>query len=256
MLDGLEARFILGFDMKNSTIKRTLLLLPFVSLLISGCGTSTPFVPFHTIAGSTGGFDNPDNKYKIIKDYKIGSQQIRVVREKDNSCKSGYMDHIELNGSINKDSSFIIEKVLKGINKCVRDDTKYTTAVYMNSDGGRVLDGLKIGEVFRKHGVSAEVAYNQVCASSCAFAFLGAKFRSIRNSGKLLFHAPYINNDFGGIKCTSKSENQKLKKYYTKMIGQADGNRLFDRTMTYCNKSGGWTINPDAAEIFGITSSL
>jgi len=167
------------------------------------------------------------------------------------------VDHIELNGSINKDSSFIIEKVLKGINSCYKSDTQYlATPVYMNSDGGRVLDGLKIGEVFKEYGVQAIVTNKQVCASSCAFAYLGAKFRKLNGNGKLLFHAPYIDNDFGGIKCTSKSENQKLKKYYTKMIGQADGNRLFDRTMTYCDKSGGWTINPDAAEIFGITSSL
>jgi len=221
-------------------------ILTFVSL--SGCSS------FHSIAGTTYGFDNEGDDIKIISDYMVGSLQIRVVRHKDSDCISGYTDKIELNGAINKDTSYILERVFRNINQCKsHSGTTYVTQIYMNSDGGSAADGIKIGRLFKKHGVLASITGNQVCASSCAFAFLGAKFRKIYHNGKLLFHSPYSNGILG-INCASRKQSRWLKEYYQEMIGDTEGSLLFNRTMDNCSKNSGWTINSDTAKIYGITT--
>ena len=223
-------------------------IFTFVSL--SGCSST----PRHNIAGTTYGQNYEGDDIKIISDYMVGSLQIRVVRYKKPMCASGYWDEIELNGSINKDTSFILERALKDINVCKYGAGRwYVTSVYMNSDGGSAADGIKIGRLFKKHGVQAIVTGDQVCASSCAFAFLGAKFRSIEHNGKILFHSPYTNG-ISGIDCSDKRESKWLKDYYQEMIGNTEGSLLFNRTMDYCSDRTGWTINSDTARIFGITT--
>lgn len=240
-------------------MKKTLFIITSILMFvnISGCGETTYK---HNIVGSNASTSFKEwGDVKIISDYKIGKQQIRVVRHKDNSCQNGYTDRIELNGEINKDSSLILERTLKGINPCKvkvagKPDVTYVTTVYMNSNGGYVKDGIKIGRIFKKYGVNAIITHGQQCSSSCAFAFLGAKFRSMRgNSSKLLFHSPY-DNSILGMDCYDRVSAKHLADYYKEMIGETNGSVLYDRTMDYCSKSNGWTINSDAAKIFGITN--
>lgn len=234
----------------NKLVKNTLLLITTALTLISLSGCSS----FHSVAGTTYGQSYEGDDIKIISDYRAGLLQIRVVRYKKPLCTSGYIDEIELNGTINKDTSFILEKVLKDVNSCIDESgTRYVTPVYMNSDGGSALDGIKIGKLFKRYGVSAKVIGDQVCASSCAIAFLGAKFREITYNGKLLFHSPYTNGIIG-INCADKSKSNWLKEYYQEMIGNSEGSLLFNRTMDYCSDRSGWTINSDTARIFGITT--
>ena len=234
-------------------LRKLLLLIAIISTFVtlSGCGST----PRHNIAGTTYGHNYEGDDIKIISDYMVGSLQIRVVRHNNPNCVSGYRDKIELNGSINKDTSFILERALKDIRVC-KDGagSLYATIVYMNSDGGSVADGIKIGRLFKKHAIQAIVTGDQVCASSCAFAFLGAKFRSIYHNGKILFHSPYNDGIVGGINCANKKESKFLKNYYLEMIGYDEGSLLFDRTMNYCSDRTGWTINSDTARIYGITT--
>lgn len=231
-------------------MKKLLIVIVFISL--SGCGST----PFHTIAGSDNrGWENENGDIKVISDYKIGAQQIRVVRHKNDSCISGYKDYIELNGAINKDSSLILERVLNDIVSCKSvSGTNYVTPVYMNSLGGAVKDGIKIGRIFKKYGVQASIISGQVCASSCAFAYLGAKYRDMQAGGELLFHSPY-NNLISGIDCGNKEDERWLEDYYIEMIGETNGSILYDRTMDYCSAKSGWAINADTAKIFGITNN-
>jgi len=238
-------------------IQKALLLMIFIYL--SGCSsipTPNQGTPFHTIAGSVIGYSFEKDDIKVISDHKIGTQQIRVVRHNNDSCVSGYQDYIELNGAINRDSSLILERVLKNIVKCKTDsDITSVTPIYMNSMGGSVRDGLMIGRIFKKYGVYANITKGQTCASSCAFAYLGAEFRLMTHDSKLLFHSPY-NNVISGIKCANKEDGKWLKDYYIEMIGTVNGVLLYDRTMDYCSKENGWVVNSDTAKIFGITKIM
>ena len=75
----------------------------------------------------------------------------------------------------------------------------------------------------------------------------------MNGDGKLMYHAPYISGKFGiGIDCSDRGQVSELREYYIEMLGEKTGKFLLDRTMQYCSTTDGWTINRDAAEIFGI----
>jgi len=60
-------------------------------------------------------------------------------------------------------------------------------------------------------------------------------------------------DNFGDISCSSRSDSQHLLNYYKEMI-YSNGDRLFDRTMSYCSVSDGWTLDAGAANFFGIST--
>jgi len=282
----------LVINMNILFVMRFIVLLVLIQVL-SGCGVDYTkpenflYSKLHNVIGSDGYFVNErinaalwdqndfePNQYEEIASIKIGKLRINQVRQyqlDDRFARTGfpnvnkncskisqenYQDHIELNGEINKDSALIIERILRGIKKCKNVDTgvTYETIVYMNSKGGYLSDGYKIGRVFKKYGVQAEIAGGQGCSSACAVAFLGAKYRVVSPNGSLLFHAPYLDLKDEGIKCSIRSKQKQLNNYYIEMIGKENGDIIFDRTMDYCDKNSGWEINSDAARIFGVTT--
>jgi ATP-dependent protease ClpP protease subunit len=229
------------------------LVLLAASLLAVGCSTveKSAFVP---ILGSSHGWADA-NRTKIIDDVKVSGLRIRVTQDlNSDTCSSGVHHSIEIDGPINKDTSYVLSKVLENLPKCKAPNGNIiVTAVYLNSAGGTLEDGYAIGKVFRTVGVSARVIKGQVCASACAVAFIGGSFRSIQQDGTLIFHAPYRRGTFGEVECPERSSvaAERLKSYYTNMIGDA-GNRLFERTMDYCSTNSGWTVDAGAAKFFGL----
>jgi len=213
-----------------------------------------------------------EGEYEIISDLKVSNLQIRQVRGKTNWSKINcdpkeVNDHIEVNGPINPDTPFIVERLLDRIannNPCTNSNgTPYSVSVYLNSGGGYIKDGYELGEVFRKNKAHTVIASGGECYSSCAAAFLGGKYRDIlrstegeKSEGKLMFHAPYrYKSEYYGIgradiACNAKDD--ELRNYMIKMLNPKDGNFLYERTMSYCSISDGWSLNKDAAELFNI----
>ena len=76
---------------------------------------------------------------------------------------------------------------------------KRATAVYLDSGGGLLRDGLDLGYFFRSEGIRTVIEGNGGrCASACAFAFLGGfdkatqkPWRTKSSSSRLAFHAFY-----------------------------------------------------------------
>ena len=130
----------------------------------------------HYIAGSTA---HLTGEYSTLKNIRINELNIRVVRKKDTDCYLGYDDHLELNGPIREDSTHVVTEILSQLKQCFskQQDSTLVTRVYLNSEGGWVKDGIALGRLFKQHGVRAEVVAGQKCLSSCAIAFLGAKFK-------------------------------------------------------------------------------
>ena len=211
----------------------------------------------HSIAGSSSYF-NESWRYSTLKNIRINELNIRVVRGKDTDCYLGYNDHLELDGPIGEDSTHAVTEILSQLKQCfsTRQDIRVVTRVYLNSSGGLMKDGLALGRLFKRHGVQAEVMGGQRCSSSCAIAFLGAKFRRLSYDGALLFHAPYHYQQGGRrILCSRPDDAGDLRQYYVEMLGQDVGQVLFDRTMSYCGVEAGWTINRDAAATYKITNT-
>ena len=211
----------------------------------------------HTILGTNSVF--PSGEYEIISDIEVSNLKIRHVRQidsKDCAKSSQHDDHIEMDGPINPDTPFIIERLLRKIkespNRCISPETgtPFAVDVFMNSGGGYMEDGYALGRILRREFAGTRIAYNGECYSSCAAAFIAGGYRRMGKESKLMFHAPYSYYSQYDISCNRK--DNKLLNYMKEMLNETDGKFLYERTMSYCSRSSGWTLNKDAAEIFGL----
>lgn len=228
--------------------KKMVPVVLFLALVIAGCST-----PHHQILGTTYGWEA--SKVKILSDAEINALRIRHVRRNNDQCKNGFSDHLELSGPIGPDSSEVVERFLRQMPRCESKTGTgwYSPVVFLHSNGGLLKDGYKLGQIFRRYSVETVITHKQFCASSCAIAFLGGKFRVMHGDGKLVFHSPYWKSG-SSINCPSREDAKELSDYYASFLDPQNSQYLFDRTMAFCSQSTGWTINADAAKLFGITT--
>jgi hypothetical protein len=65
------------------------------------------------------------------------------------------------------------------------------TVVVLNSIGGNLLAGIRIGNVIRLKGFATAVRDGQICASACAVAWLGGVVRYMGVDARIGFHAAF-----------------------------------------------------------------
>jgi len=210
--------------------------------------------------------ENPQKYEAVAKAdqevYNIDTLRVTTASLKTDICASGGVHIIFLEGTISPDSSFAIEKLLKRSPHCRNKSGEIivATTVQLESDGGYLDDGYKLGKSIRKAGATALIENETWCASSCAVAFLGGKTRVVEDTGAIMFHAPYYSgqNAYGKkvIDCEiPKAELAEMNDYYLEMVGKEAGDRLFERTMWYCSAEDGWVVTGgSAAELFDIST--
>jgi hypothetical protein len=176
----------------------------------------------HTILGTNSEFTS--GKYKIISNIEVSDLRVRHVRWLNSTkCadKSQEDDHIEMSGPINPDTPFIIKRLLDKIqnspNRCRNKSggNLFSIPVYLNSGGGYMKDGYKLGELFRKEQATTLIAYDGECYSSCAASFLGGFYRKMGKESKLMFHAPYLTSGYD-ISCLKNDD--KLRNSFCKPL--------------------------------------
>jgi len=212
---------------------------------------------FIKILGGEKGFNS--DQAQMTKDIRISNLRIRQMKVMTDKCQGGYRYTLELDGEINVDTTYALEKIMGDTPRCVgvNNNEIIQNLLYLNSHGGTLYDGIKLGHIFRKNMTFFAVVIDdkQVCASACAIAFLGGASKHISTNGSLLFHAPYTKDEYG-INCANKTEMDHLKRYVVEMLGfmggPVVGERVFDRMMSVCSSSTGWIVNGDAAKIFKI----
>jgi hypothetical protein len=91
-----------------------------------------------------------------------------------------------------------------------------TDIVVLSGPGGNEFAGIMIGENIRDRHFLTIVAKNDVCASACAFAWLGGEKRFVWRSSYLGFHAAYEQAP-GETARTNGSGNAVLGAYLTKL---------------------------------------
>jgi len=237
-----------------------LIMLPLIVSCGNFAGEGQTIVPPHQIKifGTNKGYYS--SEATVTKDIKISNlrlRQTKLLRPKD--CKEGYRYIIELDGEINSDATYGIAQIIDDTPGCtsVTNGDLIPTLFYLNSNGGSLSDGVAIGKIFRKNytKIAPIIDDGQVCASACAIAFLGAGSKAMGENGTLLFHSPY-KAGLVGIDCASKGDMNELRGYIVEMLsfrgGAIIGERIFERMMSFCSKSGGWTLNRDAAKIYKI----
>ena len=196
-----------------------------------------------------------------VKKFQVNSLEI-IKRESLNSyaeCSKGRIYEFDLDGIISRDSTFMMEDLFEGITPCkkIENGEIVPIKVTLNSNGGMLKDGYKLGVLFRNRNVSTVVESGKVCGSSCAIAFIGGKERVLEDKGVLVLHAPYtLQIKESGKKqhtcIDGKNELKALQDYFIAMTTTQNGKRLFNRTMMYCNPDDGWTITgKDTAKLYG-----
>ena len=250
-------------------------ILPIIlAVVLSGCSQPMHYThhiilgthPYVTMGYVTGGTSTYQDKTKgvgwlfesvhILLDAEVNGLRMRHVRlkTKDGVCKSGYLDVIELDGFIGSDSTVMVKRMIDRLEPCFNDDDeKVPNVVYLNSYGGYLFDGYAMGRLFREKGIKTIIASNQVCASSCATAFIGGKYRAMGYSGKLIFHSPY-NKTGIGINCDDKGHTSGLKGYYNEILPKDDSELLLKRTLSYCSVDNGGGLNDKAAILYNIVN--
>lgn len=222
-----------------------------ISLLLSGCET-VPVVHPHKPLGSTW-VQNRLSPMTVLSHIRINDLEIRHVSRIEKECVSGVFDHIEVAGRIGPDSYAVVDKLLPKVTRCVTKDREHVALpIYLSSSGGTMAHGILMGEVFRKHQVETILIGDMSCKSSCAISYLGGIRRSLHNDATLIFHAPY-RKTASGVDCTDLGQVGLLKNYMTKMLGEKEGMFVFHRTMAFCSRTDGWSINKDAAKVLGIS---
>lgn len=82
---------------------------------------------------------------------------------------SAEVNAIQLKGRIDEGDTFQLQAYIAGLPK------KGRIAVYLNSPGGNLGEGMRLGRFFYEHKIETVIETKTACASACALAFLGGR---------------------------------------------------------------------------------
>lgn len=118
--------------------------------------------------------------------------------------------------------------------------------VALNSPGGSLIEGIKLGSLFRRYelwtsverqlpynGSYAEFDTNAICASACAIAFLGGKLRFLANDQQLGFHQFY----------RAKSATNLIEDYLEEQDISGDSQLMSALLVSYLSELGDIDLN-------------
>jgi hypothetical protein len=124
----------------------------------------------------------------------LSTNALRALEFKRHSADSAGLNAIAATGRIEAGDS---EKLLRYLRTL---PGKPNTAIYLGSPGGSLIEGLKLGYLFKEMRIKTVVEGdrpNNLCASACALAFLGGHdsqgrpWRSSTTSSLLGYHQFY-----------------------------------------------------------------
>lgn len=101
---------------------------------------------------------------------------------------------IVLSGKITSESPELLAERLK--------DTSDIENILLESPGGNLTAGMELGRIIRNSGLGTQIGgfpwrqeeseFADLCASACAYAFLGGSVREVAGDGKLGFHGFFL----------------------------------------------------------------
>ena len=124
--------------------------------------------------------------------------------------RMGDLDVIHLKGPMVASDVEEFKRVTRGLDGAI---------VTLESGGGSLLAGIKIGRIIRERGYATKIDRGTICSSACAFAFLGGRSAHLYRESRLGFHAVYIKN---GDRPEITSAGNALVGAYLKELGLSD----------------------------------
>lgn len=165
------------------------------------------------------------------------------------------LNAIQLTGLIENGDTFRLKSYISEL------ENRKNIAVYLDSDGGALIEGMKLGRFFRERQIKTVIEENKLCASACALAFLGGfnkntglAWRTKTSNSGLGFHTFY--NDFTGGEVFSAEETSILVRmsqliileiitYFEEMRVST---KLLKKTLSTDNDEMYWVSNSEALD--------
>ena len=97
------------------------------------------------------------------------AQPASAIEISKHASDSAEVNAIQLKGKIDDGDTFDLQVYISNLPK------KPTVVVYMNSPGGNLREGMRLGRFFYNNKIETSVETKTACASACALAFLGGR---------------------------------------------------------------------------------
>jgi hypothetical protein len=224
------------------TLGLHLLLLGLVA-----CTTVSPisslFAPTpHQLVLGSNSFGFPQNKMTVLGSNQGQTFETRHSTLSHASCAKGSMDIVEFSGTIDPVSLQSLQAHMHNLSQCINSQgQRVPPQVYLNSNAGKPLLGIELGQVLGRYGVEAVVTEGQVCSGACAVGFLTARQRSVKSNGRVVLYFNGAKNN--GFDCARSNDMVPLKNHFLVAAGRTGGTALYNQALTYCNSDRGWEIS-------------
>jgi hypothetical protein len=158
------------------------------------------------------------------------------------SCARGSMDIVELSGTIDPASLQSLQAHMHNLSQCInRQGQRVPPQVYLNSNGGKPILGIELGQILARHGAEAVVTEGQLCSGACAVGYLTARQRSVKSNGRVVLYFNGAKNN--GFDCARSNDMMPLQTHFLAAAGRTGGTALYNQALTYCNSDRGWEIS-------------
>ena len=224
------------------TLGLHLLLLGLVA-----CTTVSPisslFAPKpHQVVLGSNSFGFPQDKMMVLGSTQGQTFETRHSTLRHASCAKGSMDIVEFSGTIDPVSLQSLQAHMHNLSQCINSQgQRVPPQVYLNSNAGKPLLGIELGQVLGRYGVEAVVTEGQVCSGACAVGFLTARQRSVKSNGRVVLYFNGAKNN--GFDCARSNDMMPLKNHFLVAAGRTGGTALYNQALTYCNSDRGWEIS-------------
>ena len=229
-------------------MKRLLTLWPALFLLgLVACAVNGPVAsplapsPHQVILGSNS-FGFPQNKLTVLGSTQGQTFETRHSLLRHESCARGRMDIVELSGTIDPASLQSLQAHMHNLSQCInRQGQRVPPQVYLNSNGGKPILGIELGQILARYGAEAVVTEGQLCSGACAVGYLTARQRSVKANGRVVLYFNGAKNN--GFDCARSNDMMPLQNHFLVAAGRTGGTALYNQALTYCNSDRGWEIS-------------
>ena len=229
-------------------MKRLLTLWPALFLFgLVACAVNGPVAsplapsPHQVILGSNS-FGFPQHKLTVLGSTQGQTFETRHSLLRHESCARGRMDIVELSGTIDPASLQSLQAHMHNLSQCInRQGQRVPPQVYLNSNGGKPILGIELGQILARYGAEAVVTEGQLCSGACAVGYLTARQRSVKANGRVVLYFNGAKNN--GFDCARSNDMMPLQNHFLVAAGRTGGTALYNQALTYCNSDRGWEIS-------------
>ena len=229
-------------------MKRILTLWLYLLLMgLMGCAAvlpqSSPFAPsIHQVVLGSNSFGFPQDKMTVLGSTQGATFETRHSTLRHEVCYKGTLDIVEFSGTIDPVSLQSLQAHMHNLSQCINSQgQRVLPQVYLNSNGGKPLLGIELGQLLGRYGVKAMVTEGQICSGACAVGYLTARQRSVKSNGRVVLYFNGAKNN--GFDCARSNDMMPLQNHFLVAAGRTGGTALYNQALTYCNSDRGWEIS-------------